>query len=121
MSETSYTIGVKAEAIVASFYESRGYVIIARRHRNSCGEIDVIALKGITVVFVEVKQRKKLEYLDLVSKKQMRRYLHAADLFMAQHLPSHLGNDYDIRFDIAILENLKLKKIIPNAWNADYL
>ena len=35
-----------------------GYHIVARRHRTPLGEIDLVAVDGRTVVFVEVKTRR---------------------------------------------------------------
>jgi len=34
-----------------------GYIIVARGHRDRIGEIDLVAVDGRTVVFVEVKTR----------------------------------------------------------------
>jgi putative endonuclease len=37
--------------------QRRGYAILARRYRTPCGEIDIVAEDGGTLVFVEVKAR----------------------------------------------------------------
>jgi putative endonuclease len=36
---------------------AKGYTILTRRYRSKRGEIDVVALDGETLVFVEVKER----------------------------------------------------------------
>lgn len=50
-------LGDKGERKAAQFLKSAGYRIIARSYRNQFGEIDLIALDGRQVVFVEVKTR----------------------------------------------------------------
>ncbi|EAQ77531.1 YraN family protein [Blastopirellula marina] len=51
------SLGARGEAAAARFLRQLGYVIIARSDRSKLGEIDIIAVDGRTVVFVEVKTR----------------------------------------------------------------
>ncbi len=51
------TLGQRGEAITARYLRSIGYVIVAKGDRGLLGEIDLIAVDGQTVVFVEVKTR----------------------------------------------------------------
>jgi putative endonuclease len=46
-----------AEMIAALTLMARGYRLVARRHRNRYGEIDLIGVRGRRVAFVEVKFR----------------------------------------------------------------
>ena len=48
-------IGNIGEDAAARFLERRGFVIIERNHLRPWGEIDIIAVKGGTVRFIEVK------------------------------------------------------------------
>ena len=50
--------GNKGERAAARFLKRKGYRILARNARNRLGEIDLIALDGETLVFVEVKTRR---------------------------------------------------------------
>ena len=50
-------IGRKAEAAAAVYLEMRGYQIIEQNFRRPRCEIDIIAKKGDTIYFVEVKYR----------------------------------------------------------------
>lgn len=50
-------LGRKGEAIAARFLEGLGYRIEQRNYRCAVGEIDLIALIGEYLVFVEVKTR----------------------------------------------------------------
>ncbi len=49
------TIGNKGEQLAAQFLLRKGFRILERNYRTSRGEIDIIAQKGRTLVFVEVK------------------------------------------------------------------
>ena len=57
MSDARQRLGRAAEALVADSLERRGLRIVARNVRTTSvrGEIDLIALDGRTLVFVEVK------------------------------------------------------------------
>ncbi len=49
--------GEKGEAIAARFLKKEGYKIVSQNYRTSLGEIDLIALEGEALVFIEVKTR----------------------------------------------------------------
>ena len=49
--------GRLAENLAALFLTLKGYRILERRWKSKTGEIDLIARKGQTLVFVEVKSR----------------------------------------------------------------
>ncbi len=51
------SLGRRGEDAAARFLRKLGYVIVARGHRDKIGEIDLIAVDGRTVVFIEVKTR----------------------------------------------------------------
>src|SRR5918995_6198432 len=55
-------LGIRGEELAVQELERRGYAILARRYRTECGEIDVIADDGGTLVFVEVKARMDDEF-----------------------------------------------------------
>ena len=50
--------GNKGERLAARFLRRQGFKILARQYSNRFGEIDLIALDGRSVVFVEVKTRR---------------------------------------------------------------
>ena len=54
--------GREAEDAAAEFLLEKGYTIITRRYHTRHGEIDLIALDGETLVFIEVKQRSAQGY-----------------------------------------------------------
>ena len=47
-------LGVRGEKIAEKFLKGLGYKIIARTLRTAQGEMDLIAVDGRTIVFVEV-------------------------------------------------------------------
>jgi putative endonuclease len=50
-------LGRTGEDLAAKYLAGRGYTIVERNYRSPYGEIDLIALEGGAVVFVEVKTR----------------------------------------------------------------
>src|SRR3989344_4381790 len=52
----------KGENIACEFLKKKGYKIIERNFRKGYGEIDIIAIKDKTLVFVEVKTRTSNAY-----------------------------------------------------------
>ena len=51
-------LGQRGEAVAEAFLRTRHYTIVARNYRCPAGEIDLIALDGATLVFVEVRSRR---------------------------------------------------------------
>ena len=72
-----HLLGQASERLAASHLERLGYGIVARNHRTRFGEIDLIALDGDTLVFVEVKARRGAgrpwDNLDDRKRRQVRR------------------------------------------------
>ena len=51
------SLGKRGEDLACAELEKRGYVIIDRRFRTRCGELDIVARDAGVLVFVEVKAR----------------------------------------------------------------
>ena len=51
-------LGDEGERIACRHLKQQGYRILARQSRSRLGEIDLVALDGDTIVFVEVKSRR---------------------------------------------------------------
>jgi putative endonuclease len=97
--EGRLALGRRGEAVAEAFLRARGYRIVARNYRCRAGEIDLVALDGPTVVFVEVRSRRgdrmgtPLE--SVVGRKQ------AQVARVAQHFSAaHGWVDRDARFDV---------------------
>lgn len=55
-------IGGEAEKLAEEYLRKQGYQILARNFTIRGGEIDLVALDGTEMVFVEVKARKSQKY-----------------------------------------------------------
>jgi putative endonuclease len=76
--------GRRAEIFAALFLMLKGYRILARRYRVNGGEIDLIAAKSDSIVFVEVKLRPTLDEAWLaVDATKRRRMSRAANVWLA--------------------------------------
>lgn len=54
----STELGALGERLAAEHLERLGYEIVARNHRTRFGELDLVAVDGEALVFVEVKTRR---------------------------------------------------------------
>src|SRR6478672_10130446 len=50
-------LGRRGEDAAARYLKRLGYVIVSRGHRDNIGELDLVAVDGRTVIFIEVKTR----------------------------------------------------------------
>lgn len=92
-------LGRSGEAEAARFLAGLGYRIIARRERVLRGDIDLIALDGRTVVFVEVRARSDLLHghpAESVDARKQRRIAELATAYIRRH---HL-EDCHVRIDV---------------------
>jgi len=92
-------LGRRGEALAEEFLRACRYTIVARNYRCRAGEIDLVALDGEILVFVEVRTRRgavagtPLE--SVVGRKQ------AQVVRVARHfLAAHGWHDRDARFDV---------------------
>lgn len=56
------TLGARGEEIAVAYLKRQKYRIIETNFRCRCGEVDIIARDGKTLVFVEVKTRRTASY-----------------------------------------------------------
>ncbi len=89
-------LGDEGERAAARFLRRRGFRVITRGYRTARGEIDLIAREGNTLVFVEVKTRRKGEPSEAVTLEKERRLTLAALHFLRRY---HLL-EQRCRFDV---------------------
>ena len=78
--------GRKAEWVAAVFLMLKGYRILAHRVRSRHGELDLIAVRGDRLAFIEVKYRRTLEAaFTSVSGEQANRMADAAEQWAWKH------------------------------------
>ena len=103
-----------AEMLAAWRLRFAGYRVVARNYRSPVGEIDLVARRGRTLVFVEIKTRPSLdEAAEAIRAGQQRRIRNAAEAFLAGH-PQFAG--YELRFDAVLLAPGRLPRHLPDAW-----
>lgn len=107
--------GRLAERVCSLHLRLRAYGILARNFRAPTGEIDIIARRGRTIVFVEIKLRRTLaDALESLGPTQRRRIATTAELFLAGR-PALAG--LDARFDVMLVVPWRLPVHIINAWH----
>lgn len=110
----TYQFGIAAERLVIWFLRLKGYSILSWRYKTYFGEIDLIAKKGKTIIFIEVKARKSSELIEIVLRpKQVERIKKAAEFFIAKNPKFH---NYDCRFDFVQVDKFFIPKHHKNFW-----
>ena len=110
----AYRSGVLAESIAALTLRLEGNRIVARRYRTPVGEIDLVALKGRRLAFVEVKRRRSAEDAAwTLPTRQRRRIVRAAQYWLAAN-PNFTG--HDISFDVVLASPWSWPRYIENAF-----
>jgi putative endonuclease len=82
------SLGRRGEDAAAEHLERLGYRILERGRRFRFGELDLVALDGRTLVFVEVKTRSSADYgspSQAVDARKRRRMTNAALGYLKQH------------------------------------
>jgi putative endonuclease len=108
----TYQYGINSEGIAASYLKTKGYEIIKSRYKTLHGEIDLIAIDKNYIVFIEVKARKKLEHIEVLTERQIKRISNAASQYLSEN---ELGNR-DVRFDLIIVQANRIHAHLENAW-----
>jgi putative endonuclease len=112
----AFQLGLSAESRAAAFLIAKGYRIVARRWRSGVGEIDIVARRRRTLVFVEVKARERLDdAAEAVIMRQQRRIIAAAEAWLASH-PDDIN--CDMRFDVMLVAPKSLPRHIQAAFDA---
>jgi putative endonuclease len=78
--------GRRGEALAAWYLRLKGWRIIAQRVKTPRGEVDLVARRGRTLAFVEVKWRRSAVELDFsIDEYRLRRVAAAAEVLAARH------------------------------------
>jgi putative endonuclease len=95
--------GREGESRAAAYLEASGLRIIARNVRSRIGEVDLIALDGETIVFIEVKTWSTYTFDSLsygMNSKKQRRIIETAKYFLSVHREY---NSMAVRFDVVFI------------------
>jgi putative endonuclease len=115
-------LGKEGEDLALKKVESLGYRCIARNYRCSLGELDLIALDGETLVFVEIKTRKgkSLSYAKEAVHVQKQRQMSKVAL---AYMKKNGCDDAKARFDVVVIHQKGLDReieVIQNAFDLAY-
>ena len=103
------TLGRFGEQAAARYLRAAGLVVVERNWRCARGEIDIIAVDGPALVFVEVKTRSSLAFGDpaesVTPVKAARVRLLAAQWLNDRRDRMGLPPWRELRFDVSVLRN----------------
>ena len=106
--------GRRAERVAALWLQLKGWKILGRRVRTPVGEVDLIARRGRTVAFVEVKARATAEEAGLaLDEWRLRRVAAAAEALA--HRYAREGDD--LRLDAVFVVPRRLPRHMTNIWH----
>ncbi|MBQ3268441.1 MAG: YraN family protein [Clostridia bacterium] len=108
--------GGQGEADARSFLEARGIRVLEMNFRRPTGEIDIVARKGKTILFVEVKRRSSLRYgrpAEAVDRAKRGHILRTAALYLQEKRLA----DAPVRFDVIEILPDEIRHI-ENAFDA---
>ncbi|MFL6862667.1 MAG: YraN family protein [Allosphingosinicella sp.] len=105
--------GRRAERLAAWWLRLKGWTILARRVRTPVGEVDLVARRGRTLAFVEVKARSsEADAAFALDEWRLRRVAAAAGALAHRYARS--GDD--IRIDAMFILPRRLPRHLPNVW-----
>jgi putative endonuclease len=112
----AFGLGISAESRAAAWLIAHGYRILARRFKSPLGEIDIIAARRRTLIFVEVKARATLDAAaEAVTPRQQQRIAGAAEIWLASNPVPAIT---DMRFDAILVAPGKLPRHIQSAFES---
>jgi len=109
---TSVNLGKKGEDKAAAALEAAGMQIIAKNFRSKTGEIDIIALDGEVIVFVEVKAWSAFGMEDLrfgINARKQQKIIKTAKFFLSEN---RKYSNMSIRFDVIFVSNITINHLV---------
>jgi putative endonuclease len=105
--------GRRAEALAALWLQLKGWSILARRVRTPVGEVDLVARRGRTVAFVEVKARATADEAGWsLDEYRLRRVAAAASALV----PRYARAGDAMRIDAVFIVPRRLPRHVPDVW-----
>lgn len=122
MTQERLSLGKFGEDLAFREIKGLGYKRIIRNYRCPLGEVDLIAMDGDTLVFIEVKTRKgrSLAYAKEAVNAKKRRQLSKVALF---YMKFNKLNEVRARFDVVAVSlagSEQQVEVVRNAFELDY-
>jgi putative endonuclease len=89
-------LGARGERAAARYLKRQGMRIWLRGYRTKSGEIDLIARDGDTLVFIEVKSRRRGVPAEAVTLEKQRRITSAALVFLHRYRLLEARSRFDV-------------------------
>ncbi|HEU0195686.1 MAG TPA: YraN family protein [Nevskiaceae bacterium] len=118
-SRSSRAQGSAAEEHAAALVASSGARIVARNWSCRRGELDIVALDGTTLAFVEVRSRSSAAYggaAASVGTRKQQRLIAAARAFLSQHAEYR---KLAARFDVIAIDGSSPPRWLRSAFTSD--
>jgi putative endonuclease len=99
MMQTTIDVGASSEDRAASLLLRSGMRIVERNYRCKVGELDIVALDGSTLVFVEVRSRQSTTYgsaLEAVGWHKRRKVSRVAQQYIGARAPRFETARFDV-------------------------
>lgn len=110
--------GRRAEALAALYLQLTGWRILERRARTGAGEIDLVAVRGDVLAFIEVKARARLgDARFALAPRQRERLLRAGAIWRGRH---DRFENHEVRFDLILLAPWRWPHKIEGAFSAEH-
>lgn len=106
--------GRRGEAVAAWFLRFHGWRIVGERVKTPRGEVDLIARRGKTIAFVEVKARAKMTDLaTAIDTYRLRRVAASAEIL----LPKYGKGTENMQIDVILVAPWRWPHHLPNVWH----
>ena len=107
-------LGRRRENIAAWFLRLKGWRVVAARVKTPRGEVDLIARRGKTIAFVEVKARANVRDLaTAIDAYRLRRVAAAAEIL----LPKYGKECENMQIDVIMVAPWRWPNHLPNVWH----
>ncbi|MFV0437667.1 MAG: YraN family protein [Desulfopila sp.] len=117
-------VGKAGEDLAADHLSRNGYRLLKRNYRCRAGEIDIIAMQGSTLVFVEVKTRKSVAFgspAAAVTPRKQRQISRVAEDYLARENRFEMPARFDVVAIVAPPGQPVTIEIITNAFELHHL
>jgi putative endonuclease len=106
--------GRRGETVAAWWLRFQGWRILGERVRTARGEVDLIARRGKTLAFIEVKTRRNdADLSTAIDGPRLRRVAAAADMLF----PRYAKGAENVRIDVILVAPWRLPHHLINVWH----
>ncbi|NLI60172.1 MAG: YraN family protein [Clostridiales bacterium] len=92
-------LGSWGEEQARKYLENQGFLILDNNYRCKLGEIDLIAMDGDSLVFIEVKTRRSTAYgfpMEAVGKRKQSKYIQMASIYIKEKAMAQVPFRFDV-------------------------